>query len=70
MRLYLDDSAATFFRVQGPGWRARVNRVLATYAQLKIADVKVGAALVAEVKAERRACTMIGGDAWRARTLR
>lgn len=53
--LRLDESVAKFYRAQGRGWHARVNRVLATYAQMKIADVKIGQALVAEFKAELRA---------------
>lgn len=55
--LYLDDSVAKFFRAQGTGWHGRVNRVLATYAQMKIADVRVEDALLARGKA-----AMAGGD--------
>ena len=38
--LYLDDSVAKFYRAMGNGYQARVNRVLATYAQLKISKVR------------------------------
>lgn len=37
--LRLDASVAKFFRAMGSGYQARINRVLATYAQLKIAEV-------------------------------
>lgn len=50
--LWIDESVAKFYRAQGKGWHRRVNRVLATYAQMKIADVKVGDALLARAKAE------------------
>ena len=39
--LLLDESVAKFFRAQGKGYQARINRVLATYAQMKIADVRL-----------------------------
>ncbi|MFV2037610.1 MAG: BrnA antitoxin family protein [Paracoccaceae bacterium] len=38
--LMLDTSVARFYRAMGHGYQARINRVLATYAQLKIADVR------------------------------
>lgn len=37
--LRLDASVAKFFRAMGSGYQARINRVLSTYAQLKIAEV-------------------------------
>ena len=37
LTLRLDESVAKFFRAMGPGYQARINRVLATYAQMKIA---------------------------------
>ena len=35
--LYLDRSVARFYRGMGKGWHARVNRLLATYAQMHLA---------------------------------
>ncbi|SFJ92522.1 BrnA antitoxin family protein [Celeribacter neptunius] len=37
--LRLDESVAKFFRAQGQGYQARINRVLGTYAQMKIAEI-------------------------------
>lgn len=37
--LRLDESVAKFFRAMGPGYQARINRLLATYAQMRIAEV-------------------------------
>ncbi|WP_417248363.1 BrnA antitoxin family protein [Celeribacter sp.] len=37
--LRLDESVAKFFRAQGEGYQARINHVLATFAQMKIAQV-------------------------------
>jgi uncharacterized protein (DUF4415 family) len=37
----LDDSVVKFFRAMGPGYSQLINRVLATYAQMKIAEVKL-----------------------------
>ena len=36
--LYLDASVAKFFRAMGTGYQARINRLLALYAQAKIAE--------------------------------
>ncbi|MEO1238346.1 MAG: BrnA antitoxin family protein [Pseudomonadota bacterium] len=36
----LDESVVKFFRTMGVGYQARMNRVLATYAQMKIAEVR------------------------------
>ena len=35
--LYLDRSVARFYRARGKGYHARINRLLATWAQMKIA---------------------------------
>lgn len=35
--LWLDESVAKFYRAQGKGYQARINRILGTYAQMKIA---------------------------------
>ena len=44
--LYLDASVARFYRAMGNGWHARVNRLLGTYAHMKIAqEVKMDAML-------------------------
>ena len=37
--LRLDESVAAFYRAMGPGYQARINRVLKTYAQMRIARV-------------------------------
>ncbi|WP_424965935.1 BrnA antitoxin family protein [Dinoroseobacter sp. S375] len=37
--LRLDTSVAQFFRAMGPGYQTRINRLLATYAQMRIAEV-------------------------------
>ncbi|PSL20114.1 BrnA antitoxin family protein [Shimia abyssi] len=36
--LYLDRSVAKFYRAMGRGYQERINRLLATWAQMKIAD--------------------------------
>ncbi len=36
--LRLDESVAKFFRAMGPGYQARINRILGTWAQLKIGE--------------------------------
>ncbi len=38
--LLLDDSVAKFYRAMGKGYQARINRILATFAQMRIAQVK------------------------------
>ena len=35
--LYLDRSVARFYKTMGKGYQARINRLLATWAQMKIA---------------------------------
>jgi len=37
--LRLDESVAKFFRASGPGYQARINRVLALFAQMRIAQI-------------------------------
>lgn len=37
--LYLDQSVAKVFRAMGKGWQARVNRLLATWVQLKAGEL-------------------------------
>ncbi len=36
--LYLDRSVAKFYRAMGKGYHGRINRLLATWAQMKIAE--------------------------------
>jgi uncharacterized protein (DUF4415 family) len=38
--LLLDESVAKFYRAMGQGYQARINRILATYAQMRIAKVE------------------------------
>jgi len=38
--LRLDESVAKFYRAMGRGYQARINRVLATFAQMRIAEVR------------------------------
>jgi uncharacterized protein (DUF4415 family) len=37
--LLLDESVAKFYRTMGKGYQRRVNRVLATYAQMRMGDL-------------------------------
>jgi hypothetical protein len=53
--LMLDRSVAKFFRAQGQGYQARINRVLGTYAQMKIAEVRLAEARLERFRAEERA---------------
>jgi len=39
LTLYLDASTAKFYRAMGPGYQGRINRILATWAQMKIAGL-------------------------------
>ncbi len=71
--LYLDTSVAKFYRAMGQGYQARINRLLATYAQMHIAPdlhnaeenrftlyVKQGLCLHAdELRSEPRAARML-----------
>jgi uncharacterized protein (DUF4415 family) len=56
--LYLDTSVAQLFRAMGKGYHARINRVLATWAQLKIAGM-----LRERAEIERRFGTIMARDA-------
>ena len=38
--IYLDASVAKFYKAMGRGYQARVNRILATLAQMRIAQIK------------------------------
>jgi len=38
--LLLDDSTAKFYRAMGKGYQARINRILSTFAQMRIAQVR------------------------------
>ncbi len=37
--LRLDESVAKYYRAMGIGYQARINRILATYAQMRIAKI-------------------------------
>lgn len=51
--LYLDRSVAKFYRAMGQGYQARINRLLATWAQMKIAEeLQVEAHLTAQLRAQ------------------
>ncbi len=39
--LRLDESIAKFFRAQGHGYQTRINHILGTYAQMKIAEINI-----------------------------
>jgi hypothetical protein len=52
--LLLDESVAKFYRALGTGYLARINRVLATFAQMRIAQVNVAEARIAKFRAEER----------------
>ena len=48
--LYLDRSVARFYKAMGKGYQTRINRLLRTWAQMKIAEeVRLDAALEARV---------------------
>ncbi|PWR01527.1 hypothetical protein DKT77_15395 [Meridianimarinicoccus roseus] len=53
--LLLDESVAKFYRGMGQGYQARINRVLATFAQMRIAQVNAAEARIAKFRAEERA---------------
>jgi uncharacterized protein (DUF4415 family) len=50
--LYLDASIVKVFRAMGQGYQARINRVLATWAQMKIAGLLDSDGHVAKRRAE------------------
>ncbi len=64
--LRVDASVARFYRAMGKGYQERMNRILATYAQMKIGEVERARALDDKVDAivkERLPEEM--GDYWR-----
>ena len=69
--LLLDESVAKFFRAQGQGYQARINRVLGTFAQMKIAEIRLSekraAKILAEAKAQREAEAQARAEAERRR---
>lgn len=52
--LRLDESVVDFYRATGPGYQARINRVLATYAQLRIGQIETRNAKVAAYRKSLR----------------
>ena len=54
MTLRLDESVAKVYRAHGNGYQARINRVLATSAQLKISKVRAFEAFQEEKAREER----------------
>ena len=53
--LYLDRSVARFYRGMGRGYHARINRLLRTWAQMKIAgEVQLDAYLAKRVAGEEK----------------
>lgn len=38
--LLLDESVAKFYKAMGKGYQARINRILATFAQMRIGQIK------------------------------
>ena len=53
--LLLDESVAKFYRAMGRGYQARVNRILVTYAQMKMARVRWAEQEMYRYEAEYRA---------------
>lgn len=50
MTLYVETSVARFYRAMGHGYQARINRILATWAQMKIAgEVRLDEALARRI---------------------
>jgi uncharacterized protein (DUF4415 family) len=61
--LRLDKSVVDFYRATGPGYQTRINRLLATYAQMKIGRIeKENAALAAYRKSLRMGIDPDAGD--------
>jgi uncharacterized protein (DUF4415 family) len=52
--LRLDESVAKFYRAMGPGYQERINRVLATFAQMRIAQINVAERRIAAFREEER----------------
>lgn len=49
--LRLDESVAKFYRAMGPGYQARINRILALWANMKIAEaLRMEEAIYAQMK--------------------
>ena len=46
--LRLDESVAKFYRAMGHGYQARINRILATFAQMRMAEVRQTERMVEE----------------------
>ncbi|MGC8203047.1 BrnA antitoxin family protein [Aliiroseovarius sp. PTFE2010] len=46
--LRLDNSVVKFYRAMGPGYQTRINRILATYAQMQIANLREAEAYMRE----------------------
>jgi len=44
--LRLDESVAKFYRAMGHGYQARINRILATFAQMRMAEVQMSERLI------------------------
>lgn len=53
--LRLDDSVAKFYRAMGNGYQARMNRILATFAQMRMGQVTMETARVAAALRDLRA---------------
>ena len=53
--LRLDESVVKFYRAMGQGYQARMNRVLQTYAQMKIAQVRWHEAAADDVRLQTQA---------------
>jgi len=60
--LRLDESVAKFYRAMGPGYQGRINRILATFAQMRIAQINTLERRLAVERAERRAAEALGED--------
>lgn len=58
----VDESVAKFYRAMGPGYQARMNRVLATFAQMRIAQINLGEARVAAFREAERKRMAEGGE--------
>ncbi len=58
----VDESVAKFYRGMGTGYQARINRVLATFAQMRIAQVNAAEARIAKFRAEERARLRAEGE--------
>ncbi len=59
--LWLDESVARFFRAMGNGYQPRINRILATWAQMRILDWLKGEEIIRE---RNRAILRADEEAW------